>query len=148
MFCFGQNQFPRQHSSLCHATQLGAPEILFKGSRTTFHNWQLLAVSVYWDDGLLGAGVIEHALVREGTSELHVAALHALLETAALDVEAFAVRYKQRVAWLMHFIVHTDAEGDVPAMGHLHAAFNAPVQCMLLVISKVGSASGCLHTTS
>jgi hypothetical protein len=60
------------------------------------------------------AEVVEHALVREGTSELHVAALLALLETAALDVDAFAVGYNQRVEWLRTFIVHTDAEGDSP----------------------------------
>lgn len=50
--------------------------------------------------------------MREGTSELHVAALLALLETAALDVDAFALRYNQRVEWLRSFIVHTDAEGE------------------------------------
>ena len=60
---------------------------------------------------LARADVIEHALVREGTSELHVAALTALLETGALDVDAFAVRYSQRLEWLKAFIVHTDAEG-------------------------------------
>jgi len=75
-----------------------------------------LATSIKWDERLIGADIVEHALVREGTSELHVAALLALLETAAVDVDAFAMRYSQRVAWLRTFIVHTDAEGDTTPM--------------------------------
>ena len=79
---------------------------------TAFQNWpRTLACGNHGVD-LLGADVLEHALVREGTSELHVAALLALLDTAALDVEAFATRYSQRAEWLRTFIVHTDAEGE------------------------------------
>ena len=53
--------------------------------------------------------------MRDGTSELHVAALHALLETAAGAVDAFAERYSQRVAWLRTFLSHVDDEGAIPS---------------------------------
>ncbi len=55
--------------------------------------------------------MLEHALVRDGTAELHVAALQALLETAEADYESFAKRYVTRISWLKSFLGHTDDEG-------------------------------------
>lgn len=62
------------------------------------------------------ADVLEHALVKDGTSELHVAALQALLETAATDADAFAARYQTRLPWLQGFLSHIDEEGKLPCL--------------------------------
>ena len=56
-------------------------------------------------------GLLEHALIRDGTSELHLAALQALLDAAARDVTAFAVRYRDRLPWLRGFLGHVHATG-------------------------------------
>ncbi|KAK9834910.1 hypothetical protein WJX81_007994 [Elliptochloris bilobata] len=53
-------------------------------------------------------GLLEHALVRDGTSELAVAALEALLEEAGAAPAAFAAHYRPRVAWLQGFLAHAD----------------------------------------
>lgn len=57
------------------------------------------------------ADLLEHALVREGTSALHVTALQALLGTASDDFEIFAKRYFPRTNWLKTFLGHVDDEG-------------------------------------
>lgn len=61
---------------------------------------------------LLGADLLEHALVRDGTAELHVAALQALLETAEDNYASFAKRYVTRISWLKSFLGHTVDEGE------------------------------------
>ena len=81
--------------------------------------------------------------MRDGTSELHVAALHALLETATGAVDAFAERYCQRVAWLRTFLSHVDDEGATPSSklcnGHISSSgeFSSPHEPV------VGSKYGC-----
>ena len=50
--------------------------------------------------------LLEHALVRTGTSELFAAALHALLEAASHAPAAFAAAYCTRVPWLVGFLGH------------------------------------------
>ena len=59
------------------------------------------------------ADLLEHALVRDGTSELHVAALQSLLETATEDYSAFAKRYLPSLPWLKAFLSHVDDEGQL-----------------------------------
>jgi len=55
------------------------------------------------------AGVFEHALVRDATPALQVAALEALLGTAAGAPLAFSRLYAPRMLWLRSFLGHTDA---------------------------------------
>ena len=57
------------------------------------------------------AGVLEHALVVEGTAELHVAALQALLALAVRVPTALQNHYSSRRASLQGFLGHTDHEG-------------------------------------
>jgi len=49
--------------------------------------------------------------VRDGTSELAVAALEALLEEAGAAPGAFAAHYRPRLTWLQGFLGHADAAG-------------------------------------
>lgn len=49
--------------------------------------------------------------MRDGTSELAVAALEALLEEAGAAPGAFAAHYRPRIAWLQGFLAHADAAG-------------------------------------
>ena len=60
---------------------------------------------------LVYADFLEHSLLRDGTSELHVAAMQAMLEVAAEDTAAFALEYISRVGFLRSFLSHTDDEG-------------------------------------
>jgi hypothetical protein len=62
------------------------------------------------------AGLLEHALVRDGTSELAVAALEALLEEAGAAPRAFAAHYRPRLTWLQGFLGHADAAGAAAAL--------------------------------
>ena len=57
---------------------------------------------------------MEHALVPDGSSELHIAALKALLELSSLDMSAFAARYSQRIPWLQGFLGHISVPGERP----------------------------------
>ena len=50
--------------------------------------------------------------MRDSPSELHAAALEAMLEVAAADPPSFAGHYRHRVAWLQGFLGHVDATGD------------------------------------
>ena len=50
-------------------------------------------------------------MVKDATSELHVAAIQAMLEVAADLPEQFAGLYKGQLAWLKSFLSHTDATG-------------------------------------
>ncbi|KAK9810293.1 hypothetical protein WJX72_008148 [[Myrmecia] bisecta] len=54
-------------------------------------------------------GVLEHALIKDSTSELYVAALEALLEVAADAPHEFAQKYSARLQWLRAFLAHIDA---------------------------------------
>ncbi len=54
---------------------------------------------------------MEHALVPDGSAELHIAALTAMLELSQLDMPAFAASYSQRIPWLQGFLGHTSAPG-------------------------------------
>ena len=54
---------------------------------------------------------MEHALVPDGSSELHIAALKAVLELSSLDLPAFAAKYSQRMPWLQSFLGHISAPG-------------------------------------
>lgn len=54
---------------------------------------------------------MEHALVRDSPSELHAAALEALLEVAAADPPEFAGLYRHRVTYMQGFLGHVDAAG-------------------------------------
>ena len=84
-------------------------------------------------DSRVPSGILEHALVRDGTAELHATALSALLETAdKRDVSAFAQKYSGRIAWLKSFLSHVDEEGSLfpdwfrsseNARGQIYAAF-------------------------
>ena len=49
--------------------------------------------------------------MRDGTSELAVAALEAQLEEAGAAPGAFAAHYRPRIAWLQGFLAHADAAG-------------------------------------
>ncbi|KAK9850611.1 hypothetical protein WJX84_005115 [Apatococcus fuscideae] len=53
--------------------------------------------------------LMEHALVPDGSSELHIAALKAVLELSSLDLPAFAAKYSQRMPWLQSFLGHISA---------------------------------------
>lgn len=57
------------------------------------------------------AGILEHGMVKDATSELHVAAIQAMLEAAADCPASFAALYKRQLAWLKSFLSHTDATG-------------------------------------
>lgn len=59
-------------------------------------------------------GLLEHALVRDATPALQLAALEALLEAAGAAPAAFAARYGSRLPWLRGFLSHTDAAGQAP----------------------------------
>ena len=59
------------------------------------------------------AGILEHALVVEGTAELHVAALQALLTLAADHPPLVQQRYSSRLSWLQGFLSHVDAAGEL-----------------------------------
>lgn len=61
-----------------------------------------------------GAGILEHAMVKEAPSELHVAAIQAVLEVAAHYPQPFAALYRGggQLAWLKSFLTHTDATGE------------------------------------
>ena len=50
-------------------------------------------------------------MVKDATSELHVAAIQAMLEAAADCPGPFAALYKGQLAWLKSFLSHTDATG-------------------------------------
>ena len=50
-------------------------------------------------------------MVKDATSELHVAAIQAMLEAAADCPASFAALYKRQLAWLKSFLSHTDATG-------------------------------------
>lgn len=50
--------------------------------------------------------------MRDSPSELHAAALEAVLEVAATDPPSFAGHYRHRVAWLQGFLSHVDASGN------------------------------------
>ena len=90
--------------------------------------------------------------MRDGTSELHVAALHALLETAAGAVDAFAERYSQRVAWLRTFLSHVDDEGAIPSSklcnDHIQPLISLHRVANLAVLIKqdvIHSSAPCCH---
>lgn len=57
------------------------------------------------------AGLLEHALVREASSELQLIALEALLEVAGAQPVAFAQHYAPRLHWLRGLLSHTDSAG-------------------------------------
>ena len=59
------------------------------------------------------AGLLEHAMVKDATAELLVAAIQALLETAADSPQQFAELYKAQLAWLKGFLSHTDGTGEM-----------------------------------
>ncbi len=63
------------------------------------------------DGSVAVAALMEHALVRDSTSELHAAALEALLEIAAADPPEFASHYRHRVTYMQGFLGHVDAAG-------------------------------------
>ncbi len=67
-----------------------------------------VAVSMY-------AGVLEHALVKDATGELHVTAIQALLEVASDSPEQCAELYRGQLSWLRSFLTHTDATGKPPS---------------------------------
>ena len=50
-------------------------------------------------------------MVKDATSELHVAAIQAMLEVAADLPDHFAGLYKSQLGWLKSFLSHTDATG-------------------------------------
>ncbi|DBB07277.1 TPA: hypothetical protein ACH3X3_008782 [Trebouxia sp. C0006] len=54
-------------------------------------------------------GVLEHALVKDATGELHVTAIQALLEVASDSPEQCAGLYRGQLSWLRSFLTHTDA---------------------------------------
>ncbi|KAK9795879.1 hypothetical protein WJX73_005986 [Symbiochloris irregularis] len=60
-------------------------------------------------------GVLEHALVVEGTNELHVAALEGLLAEAVQDRSIVQTRYSSQLAWLQGLCGHTDSKARVLA---------------------------------
>ena len=77
------------------------------------------------------AGVLEHALVVEGSAELHVAALQAVLGLAVQHPAAVRQRYRSRLPWLQGFLGHVDSAGAGPlfqfclllsAQGHFQAS--------------------------
>eukprot|EP00899_Mesostigma_viride_P010697 jgi/Mesvir1/19629/Mv09917-RA.4 len=61
------------------------------------------------DAGLVLQRLVEHALAKDGTSELAVAATGSLLEVANIDIEAFASLYTPRLTpWLLPLLSHID----------------------------------------
>ncbi len=62
---------------------------------------------------MLCPGLLEHALVRDSTSELSAAALEAVLEAAADAPVDFAAHYRTRIAWLQGFLGHIDGTGSL-----------------------------------
>lgn len=56
-------------------------------------------------------GILEHGMVKDATSELHLAAIQAMLEAAADCPAPFAALYKGQLTWLKSFLSHTDATG-------------------------------------
>ena len=59
----------------------------------------------------LVTGLLEHAMVKDASSELHVAAIEAMLEVASGSSDQFASLYKTQLSWLKPFLSHTDATG-------------------------------------
>ena len=59
------------------------------------------------------AGVLEHALVVEGTADLHVAALQALLALAVQHAAAVRGRYCSRLTWLQALLGHANSAGTL-----------------------------------
>ncbi len=59
------------------------------------------------------AGILEHALVKDATGELHVTAIQALLEVASDAPEQCAGLYRGQLSWLRSFLTHTDATGKL-----------------------------------
>lgn len=64
------------------------------------------------------AGVLEHALVKDATGELHVTAIQALLEVASDSPEQYAELYRGQLSWLRSFLTHTDATGKPAIKSH------------------------------
>jgi len=60
---------------------------------------------------MMYAGILEHGLVKDGTGEVHVTAIEALLELASDSPHHFAGLYKGQLSWLRSFLSHTDATG-------------------------------------
>lgn len=54
-------------------------------------------------------GLLEHALVAEGSAALHVAALQSLLALAQPNAAAVQQQYSRRTGWLQSFLGHVDA---------------------------------------
>lgn len=50
-------------------------------------------------------------MVKDATSELHLAAIQAMLEAAADCPAPFAALYKGQLTWLKSFLSHIDATG-------------------------------------
>ncbi|GBG83689.1 hypothetical protein CBR_g37490 [Chara braunii] len=53
--------------------------------------------------------ILEHALVKEGTSELTCVAAESLLDCASTQAEAFAAAYRRRTDWLKQLLKHIDS---------------------------------------
>lgn len=71
------------------------------------------------------AGLLEHALIKDSTGELHSIAIQALLEVAADSPEQCADLYKGQLSWLKSLLSHTDATGDALCT-ELDAALSLP----------------------
>ena len=57
-------------------------------------------------------------MVKDATSELHVAAIQAMLEVAADYPHPFAALYRGQLTWLKSFLSHTDATGATVSTPH------------------------------
>lgn len=71
------------------------------------------------------AGLLEHALVKDASGELHIVAIQAMLEVAADLPEQFASLYKGQLSWLRSFLSHTDSTGQSLPSPHISACVSA-----------------------
>ena len=61
---------------------------------------------------MICAALLEHALVREGTSELYAQAFKGLLKSSKTDQAWFATVYAEKIDWLQGFLSSVNEEGE------------------------------------
>ena len=81
---------------------------------------------------VINTGLLEHALVRDASSELQLSALEALLEVAGTDPAVFAEQYSHRMSWLRGFLNHHDAAGQTQSFPLIstYTSVTRPIFCI------------------
>ena len=79
---------------------------------------------------MICAALLEHALVREGTSELYAQAFKGLLKSSKIDQPWFATVYAEKIDWLQGFLSSVNEEGElVWPLSFVSSAFESSLYC-------------------